>query len=88
MRDLNDEILNNPFDEELKQLVGAFSYLLKPMVETIDRYGLKTYFLKKYLGHVERFFKEIGKKEYKSEAALKCKQRFEKNHDTLFTFLN
>ena len=25
--------------------------------------------------------------EFRSEAALKCKQRFEKNRDTLFTFL-
>jgi len=41
MRDLNDEILSNPFDEQLKQIVTDFGDLLKPMIETVDRYGLK-----------------------------------------------
>ena len=41
MRDLNDEVLTNPFDDQLKQIVTAFAYLLKPMVETVDRRGLK-----------------------------------------------
>ena len=33
MRDLNDEILNNPFDEEMKSIAVGFARLLKPMVE-------------------------------------------------------
>ena len=45
MRDLNDEILGNPFDEEMKSIVARFAGLLKPMVDTIDRRGLKRYFL-------------------------------------------
>ena len=39
MRDLNDEMLRNPYDEELRRIVQAFGDLLKPMVETVDRYG-------------------------------------------------
>jgi hypothetical protein len=34
----------HPCDEELKHLSLAFTVLLKPMVETIDRYGLKAAF--------------------------------------------
>jgi hypothetical protein len=46
MRDLNDDVLSNPFDEQLKKLVTGFGDLLKPAVETVDRYGLKKRFLK------------------------------------------
>ena len=87
MRDLNDEILNNPFDGEMKSIATGFAELLKPMVETVDRYGLKARFLRKHHTAVDRFFRFLGASEFKSEAALKCKQRFEKNRDTLFTFL-
>ena len=47
MRDLNDKILNSPFDEELKKIVIEFGNLLKPMIETVDKYGLKKHFLKR-----------------------------------------
>ena len=78
MRDLNDEILNNPFDEETKSIGTAFASLLKPMVETIDRRGLKKHFLRKHLVEVDRFFGFLGRSDFKSEVASKCKQRFEK----------
>ena len=87
MRDLNDEILDNPFDDQLKKIVTSFGVLLRPMIETIDRYGLKKYFLKKHLAGVERFYRELEKTDWQSEAALKCKDRFERNRDKLFTFL-
>jgi Transposase IS66 family len=41
MRDLNDQILSNPFDQEMKSIAVGFSELLRSIVETIDRYGLK-----------------------------------------------
>jgi hypothetical protein len=88
MRDLNDEGLNHPFDEQLKKLVSSFGEVLKPAVETVDRYGLKKRFLQKHLRSVERFYHDIGRADYQSGAALKCKERFERNRDTLFTFLN
>ena len=88
MRDLNDDILNNPFDEQLKQIVVGFGDLLKPIIETVDRYGLKKYFLKKHILHVDRFFRILDRTDYQSEIAVKCKDRFEKNRDKLFTFLH
>ena len=87
MRDLNDEILNNPFDQEMKSICAGFAGLLKPIVETVDRRGLKTRFLRKHLVAADRFFGFIDTSQFTSEAAQKCKQRFEKNRDTLFTFL-
>jgi hypothetical protein len=88
MRDLNEEILNNPFDDEMKSIAVGFARLLKPMVETIDRRGLKKYFLRKHLADVNRFYGFLDASDFKSEAASKCKQRFVKNHDKLFTFLS
>jgi predicted RecB family nuclease len=88
VRDLNDETLKSPFDEELKELTQEFAMLLKPIIETIDRFGLKAHFLKKHKVSVERFYKALANHDYKSEAALKCKKRFEKYHNKLFTFLD
>jgi hypothetical protein len=88
MRDLNDEILNNPFDEEIKSIVLGFASLLRPMIETIDRRGLKRYFLRKHLVEVNRFYRYLDGSDFQSEVALRIKQRFSKNRDTLFTFLS
>src|SRR5262245_65048859 len=38
IRDLNDDVLKHPFNEELKELVREFTMLLKPMIETVDRF--------------------------------------------------
>jgi len=87
MRDLNDEILNNPFDAEIKSICAGFTSLLKRIVETVDRRGLKKHFLRKHLDAVDKFFGFLDATQFTGEAALKCKQRFTKNRDTLFTFL-
>jgi len=47
IRDINDDLFKNPFDEELKNLGAAFTALLVPIIETVDRYGLKKRHLKK-----------------------------------------
>lgn len=88
LRDLNDEILKHPYDEEMKQLAVSFAALVKPMVETADRYGLKRHFLRKHRVFVDRFYRRLAKTVFRSEAASKCKERFEKNRGKLFTFLN
>ena len=87
VRDLNDEILSHPYNEELKQIVRGFAKLLKPMIETLDRYGLKKRFLRKHRTAVDRFYREIDKSDYESVAAAKCAQRLGKNREKLFTFL-
>jgi hypothetical protein len=39
MRDLNDDMLKNPYDDELRQIVQQFGDLLKQIMDTIDRRG-------------------------------------------------
>jgi len=48
IRDLNDDVLKHPYDEQLKRLAQAFAGLVRPMVETVDRHGLKSHFLRKH----------------------------------------
>jgi Transposase IS66 family len=76
-----------PFNEELKGLVREFAFLLKPMIETVDRFGLKAHFLRKHKVCVERFYRALSTRQYHTESAVHYKRRFEKNRDTLFTFL-
>jgi len=87
MRDLNDALYERPYDEDLKRVVGGFANLVRPMVDTVDRFGLKTRFLKKHLSSVVRFYKGLSRMSPASEIAVKCKERFEKNRNKLFTFL-
>jgi hypothetical protein len=88
MRDLNNDLLKYPFNEEMKGLVHFFAILLKPMIETIDKFGLKSHFLRKHKIAVERFYKSLSSGNYESEIAVKYKKRFEKYHNKLFTFLD
>ena len=87
IRDLNDAVLEYPYDEQLKSLVKNFADLLKPMVETVDRHGLKSHFLRKHLVFVDRFYRRLSGTDFQSESARAIKKRFEKNRDKLFTFL-
>jgi hypothetical protein len=87
IRDLNDAVLKHPYDEELKGLIKSFADLVKPMVETVDRYGLKSRFLRKHLASADRFYRRISRTDFQSEPAGAFKDRFEKNRDKLFTFL-
>jgi predicted RecB family nuclease len=88
IRDMNDDLLNEPFNEEIKSLVAGFAALLKPMIETINRFGLKTRFLRRHKKDVERFFRFLSRHEYHTETANRCKTRLEKNRMSLFTFLD
>src|SRR5262249_48895425 len=59
MRDLNDDLLKQPFNEELKALVREFARLLKSIIEAVDRFGLKAHFLRKYKTSVWRFYQDV-----------------------------
>ena len=88
IRDLNNDLLKEPFNDEFKELVGEVAILLKPMIETIDHFGLKAHFLRRHKLDVDRFFKRLSSRVCRSETAQKCKLRLEKNRDKLFTFLD
>jgi predicted RecB family nuclease len=88
IRDLNDELLRHPYDDELKQLIRDFAGLVKPMVETVDRRGLKKHFLGKHRISVDRFYKHLPGGFGSSEVARKLVERLHKNRNKMFTFLD
>ncbi len=88
MRDINDDLLQHPFDEELKEVARRYTLTLKPMVETIDKHGLKTKFLSKHKRNAEEFVNWIAKRDVTSEVAQGYKFRIEKYGERLFTFLD
>jgi hypothetical protein len=87
IRDLNHDLLSNPFDGEFKSLVSEFGHLLRTIVATIDRYGLKKRHMNKHLADVERFFRMLDARQFHSDLARAYQQRFAKNRQKLFTFL-
>lgn len=88
IRDLNEDLLKQPFNEELTELVRDFATLLKSIIKTVDRFGLKTHFLRKHKISVNRFYKKLAKQNYQDEVAVKYKKRLDKSRDRLFTFLD
>ena len=88
IRDLNEDLCKEPFNGELKELVGEVAALLKPMIETVHKFGLKARYLRRHKVDVERFFKRLSRRDCQSETTLRYKQRLKKNRDTLFTFLD
>jgi hypothetical protein len=88
IRDLNDELLKHPFDDELKRLAGNFAELVKPMIETVDQRGLKKRFLRKHKISVDRFYKGLSGEFRTSDIARKIAERLQKNCSTMFTFLD
>ena len=87
IRDINDDLFKNPFDEDLKGLSSEFTELLVPMIETIDKYGLKKRHLNKHQKFVDRFLQRMSKKEFSSEIARGYQKRIKKYENKLFTFL-
>ena len=88
IRDLNDELLKHPYDEGLKWLVRDFAGLVKAMVETVDRHGLKKRFLGKHRISVNQFYKRLADGYGAGEATRKIIERLQKNRSKMFTFLD
>jgi uncharacterized protein YprB with RNaseH-like and TPR domain len=88
IRDFNDDLLKNPFNEEFKELARQFTFLLQEIVKTIDRYGLKRRHLNKHNKGANKFFKTVLNKGYSSEIAKQYQKRLARNQNKLFLFLN
>jgi hypothetical protein len=83
MRDVNDDLFHNPFDEELKQLAQKLVGVLKPIIDTIDKFGLTQRHLHKHKADLDRLFRFLSAQVYQSEAARKYQKRLHKYRDKL-----
>jgi len=88
IRDLNEDFLKHQFDSELKQLVIDFGKLLRLIIATIEKFGLKTKNLTKHNKDVAEFYSQSIDLNFESELALSYQKRFLKYKEKLFLFLN
>jgi predicted RecB family nuclease len=88
IRDINDDLWKAPFDSELEAFAVEVQALLVPILEVVDRYGLKVRHLRRFERDVERFYqRHVTGREYRSEAAQTYRNRFDRYRASLFTFL-
>ena len=88
VRDIDDDILKNPLDVELKSIAQEFGLLLRTIIETVDTRGLKTRYLRKHKRSVVRFLDSVTSTDVLSPLANKYKKRFQKSGEKMFTFLD
>jgi hypothetical protein len=88
MRDINNDLRRNPFDEDLKTIAHPFGVLLRTIIETVDKYGLKKRNLQKHKKDVRIFLDKIDSQTFSSKNANNYQKRFKKSGEKLFTFLN
>lgn len=88
IRDLNDLLLKNPFNEEVKLIVVNFGSLLRNIIFTSDKYGLKKRHFRKHKNDVLKFFKELKDSKIVTEEADKLRKKILSYENELFTFLD
>lgn len=88
MRDINEDLYKQPFNDEMKELARNFAELLRTIVDSVDRFGLKAHHLRKHRSAVDRFYQMLARRNYQTDVAAGYRRRFEKNQDNLFTFLD
>ena len=74
VRDINDELWDNPFDSQLEGFAAAVRDLLVPILQDVQRYGLKARHLHKHKVRVDRFYRdEIETGRCSSEVTMRFK---------------
>jgi hypothetical protein len=87
IRDMNQDLLNNPFDEELQSITKPFASLLRSIVAAVDEHGLKRRYLARHAGQVEEFFRVLSAQSPRSDPTRALRDRLLKWQNKLFTFI-
>jgi len=87
IRDMNEDLLGNGFDNEYKDMAQRFAHLLQQIVETVDKYGLKRRHFRKHRNDAVRFLKSVERAHYSSPIATTYQQRMSKYGSRFFTLL-
>jgi hypothetical protein len=87
MWDINGVILKNPFDDELNSIGRTFGALMRDIVGSIDRFGLKKRYLRKHQRQSSAWLSELRENPRESAVAESIRKRITKTGDRLFTFL-
>jgi hypothetical protein len=84
---MNHDLLGSPFDKEFKLMVSQFGAILRSILATIDRYGLKQRYLNKHKDGVDLFFRDLRQRSFTSDLATDYQRRLIRCREKLFTFL-
>jgi hypothetical protein len=88
IRNLNKDLRENPFDIEYEAFILEIRNLIIPIMETVQKNGLKKAYLHKFSQPIDDFYRNlIDNKHYKSELVSKYQQHFKKYRDSLFAFI-
>jgi hypothetical protein len=88
VRDINDELWDNPFDSQLERFAAAVRDLLVPILRDVQRHGLKARNLHKHKSSVDRFYRDVIETEPStSDVTMRFRTRFQRYKDSMFLFL-
>jgi len=88
IRNLNEDLWKSPFDGEFEAFILEVKNLLVPMLEAVQRYGLKKRHLHKFSKQIEHFYeKVITDRTYHSDLTIRYQSRFKRYRQSLFTFI-
>src|SRR5215475_11324382 len=88
VRDINDELWDNPFDSHLEHFAAAVRDLLVPILQDVQRYGLKARYLHKHKVRVDRFYRDvIETSPSESDVTARFMDRFQRYRESMFCFL-
>jgi predicted RecB family nuclease len=87
LRDINEDLWRNPFNQEYEKFVAKVSNLFAPIFDDVYKYGLKKRHLGKHAKAVGRFYEQTISVHSTCELIEKYCKRFERYRESLFTFL-
>jgi Transposase IS66 family len=88
IRDLNEDLWKSPFDSEFESFILEVKNLLVPMLEAVQKYGLKKRHLQKFSKQIDQFYERvITDRTYHSDLTIKYQSRFKRYRHSLFTFI-
>jgi len=88
IRDLNDDLWKFPFDGEFEAFILEVKNLIVPMLEAVQKYGLKKRHLQKFSKQIDQFYERvIMDRTYHSDLTIRYQSRFKRYRQSLFTFI-
>lgn len=88
MRDVNKILFQNQQDESIICLSNNFGKLLRTIIVTIDKFGLKTWHLNKHKKDVNVFYEKLERINTNNSDIQTLINRFFKYRNSLFAFLS
>jgi hypothetical protein len=88
MWDINADLIKNPSDNDLRLIGDGFGRVMRDVLGTIDRQGLKKRWLQEHKNNADAWLKEIEQMSVGSEVSEQYRKRIMKYNNKLFVFLD